>query len=123
MLVLDYVNVQEDSVRIEGRYLNAKRETIDVLIGKAGLTQGKITYADGLAEWLDVNMCKKMIDLLDPPRYVRSVGQMIENPDWDEKNEPRTWIRMPALFTWIKLTYGLGVHEMTTEYEVTYASA
>ncbi len=122
MLVLEYVNVHEDSARLEGRYIDAVHETVDVLISEAGLTQGKITYADGRAEWLDVNMCRKMIGLLNPPRYVRSVGQMISNPDWEAKDEPRTWIRMPALFNWIKLTYGVGVHEIT-EYESTYARA
>ena len=121
MLVLEYLHVQEDSVRLEGRYIDTTRESIDILIGKEGLTQGKVTYANGQSDWLSVGMCWRMILLLKPPQYVRGAGEMIENPASEENDQPSVWMRIPAMFNWVKLTYDLGMHEMTTEYEVTYA--
>lgn len=124
-MVLEYVNVHEDHARLEGRYIDGDHESIDILVGKQGLVQGNITYANGETQWLDTDTCVNMIALMHAPKVVTSNKQVIVNPDWEDAGSqmPDAWVRMPALFNWIKMTRGIGVHEvaLTTEYGITYA--
>ena len=109
MLVLEYINVQEESVILEGRFAHAPGQSVDVIVGKDSMLIGKITHEDGETEVLSPNLCLRMAEILRPPNLVMR-WLYLEGDG----------VRVKALFNWLKLSFELGVHEVTTEYASSY---
>ncbi len=121
MLVLDYVNVQENHAVLEGRYLENgnSHASVEVIVGKTSAIIGMVTHDDGKVKILGNDACVEMVGIMSPPALVMHAKSYLD------QNAGGTirYVRMPGLFNWLTLTLGIGVHEYTTEYEVAYAKA